>query len=155
MRPSKFFSARIVAVLGLALVLTGTPAVPAQADGDVLYGAIVMATKEDRPAEPPAELRSQVANLESVFGYNQFRILGQNRKTVTAGTENWVVPSKKFFLRVDTKAPAPNGYALGLQLRRDENVIITADVKLSRERPLYIRGPLVGEGQLIILLMVL
>lgn len=124
-------------------------------DQDVLYGALIMATNAEKPAPPPEELRTQETNLKAVFGYNQFRILGQKRETVATGTEDWLVPSRQFFLRVDTKSPVQNGYALGLQLRRDDHVLVAADVKLSRERPLYIRGPFVGEGQLLILLMVL
>ena len=127
----------------------------AEAADDVLYGALVMATKVEKPDLPPNELSTQAESLRTVFGYNQFRILGQRRKTVTTGTEDWLVPSRQFFLRVDTRGVTPNGYALGLELLRDDHVIVSADVKLSRERPLYIRGPFVGEGQLLILLMVL
>lgn len=149
-----------LAVVGVAIclwvtLLAGTGVRPVRAEGDVLYGALLMATTEVQPVPAPAELKTQEASLETVFGYNQYRILGQKRKTVTTGTEDWLVPSRKFFLRVDTKSPVPNGYTLGLQLLRDDKVIVSADVKLSRERPLYIRGPFVGEGQLIILLMVL
>ena len=93
--------------------------------------------------------------MEAIFGYNQFRVLGHKREAVTKGTEDWLVPSKQFFLRVDTKNPVPNGYALGLELKRDDHVIVSADVNLNRQRPLYIRGPFAGEGQLLILLLVL
>ena len=148
------------AASGLALclcwaLLGGGWARSAQAEGDVLYGALILATKVEHPAAPPEELRTQAANLQTVFGYNQFRLLGQKRKTVETGTEDWLVSSRKFFLRVDTKNPVENGYALGLELLRDDRPIVSADVNLNRQRPLYIRGPFVGEGQLLILLMVL
>ena len=152
---SRRFAAAKAAVSLLLVIWAGALAPAAEAEGDVLYGAILMATAEENPTPIPPELKTQAANLEEVFGYNQYRILGQKKKTVTIGTEDWVVPSRKFFLHVDTKSPVPSGYALGLQLLRDDKVIVSADVKLSRERPLYIRGPFVGEGQLIILLMVL
>lgn len=126
-----------------------------RAADDTLYGALILATNVDKPVVPPEELKSQAASLHTVFGYNHFRILGQRRKTMTTGMEDWLVPSRQFFLRVDAKGAVPNGYALGLELLRDDHVIVSADVKLSRERPLYIRGPFVGEGQLLILLMVL
>ncbi len=149
-RPSRFiwlFTLSLLVSLGIAGV---------RAEGnDVLYGALIMATNAEKPAAAPEELRSQETNLKTVFGYNQFRILGQKRTPVANGTEDWLVTSRPFFLRVDTKNPVPNGYALGLELRRDDHVLVAADVKLSRERPLYIRGPFVGEGQLLILLMVL
>lgn len=155
----KFPVKRFVAVLMAVALCMGCPAggaePAARAEGDVLYGALIMATKSDHPTPAPEELRGQAASLQTVFGYNQFRLLGQKKKSVVTGTEDWLVPSREFFLRVDTKNPLPNGYALGLNLMRDDHVLVSADVKLSRERPLYIRGPFVGEGQLLILLMVL
>ncbi len=138
--------------LALALV---AGAAPARAQGDTLYGALVMGTNAEHPIPIPEELRGQVASLHTVFGYNEFRVLGQKRKTVTKGTEDWLVPSRQFFLRVDTKNPIAGGYSLGLELLEDDRVIVEAEVKLSRERPLFIRGPFVGQGQLIIVLMVL
>ena len=114
-----------------------------------------MATKSDHPQPPPEALRGQAKNLEEVFGYNEFKVVGERRKTVVTGQEDWLVPSRQFFLRVDTKSPTQGGYSLGLQLLQQDRVVVDADAKLSRERPLFIRGPFVGQGQLLILLMVL
>ena len=159
MTAPKFRLTRLIALaaaVGVWLVLLGGWQVSsARAEGDVLYGALIMATKAEHPTPPPEELRSQAENMEAIFGYNQFRVLGRKREVVTKGPEDWLVPSKQFFLRVNTKSPVPNGYALGLELKRDDHVIVSADVNLNRQRPLYIRGPFVGEGQLLILLMVL
>lgn len=120
-----------------------------------MYGALILATNSDHPKPPPEELRSQVENLKTVFGYKEFRLLGQKRKAVPTGREDWLVQSRQFFLQVDTKNPLPDGYALGLELKRENAVLVHADAKLSRDQPLFIRGPFVGQGQLIILLMVL
>ena len=125
------------------------------AQGDVLYGALIMATNSAHPATPPAELNGQAENLKTVFGYNEFRVLGEKRKTVTTQSEDWLVPSREFFLRVDTERPVPGGYALGLKLLRENRVLVEAEWKLNRNQPLFIRGPFVGQGQLLILLMVL
>ena len=149
-------SGRLLAVWFLcfaALCVAG--AASARAQGSTLYGALIMATKAEHPTPPPEELRTQATSLQTVFGYNQFRVLGQKRESVKKGPEDWLVPSRQFFLRVDTKNPIPGGYALGLELLKEDRVIVDADVKLNRERPLFISGPFVGQGQLIILLMVL
>ncbi len=140
-------------VCGAVMWIAGI--IPAQAQEDTLYGALILATNADHPPPPPEELRTQAANLRAVFGYNEFRVLGRKRKVVTKGTEDWLVPSRQFFLRVDTKNPVAGGYALGLKLLDEDRVLVEAEVKLNRERPLFIRGPFVGQGQLIILLMVL
>ena len=126
-----------------------------QPPSDVLFGALVMATKSDHPQPPPAALQGQAKNLEEVFGYNEFKVLGEKRNNTMTGKEDWLVSSRQFFLRVDTKQKIPGGYSLGLQLLQQDRVMVEADAKLSKERPLFIRGPFVGQGQLLILLMVL
>ena len=131
------------------------PGYHAIAQGDVLYGALILATNAEHPNPPPDELRSQASNLEKVFGYNQFRLLGQKRKAVPNGTEDWLVTSPQFFLRVDTKNPIPGGYAVNLKLLKENKVLVESDTDLKRDRPLFIRGPFVGQGQMIILLLVL
>ena len=141
--------------VGCVILICLVRVASAQAQGETLYGALILATKADHPAPPPEELRSQAASLRTVFGYNEFRVLGHRREMVKKGTEDWLVPSRQFFLRVDTKNPVAGGYLLGLELLKEDRVIVQADVKLNRERPLFISGPLVGQGQLIILLMVL
>ncbi len=67
------------------------------------------------------------------------------------------MPSRQFFVRVDTRTRLPegNGYQLSLQLFQHDRPLTTVDCHLRRERPLFIRGPMVGAGQLIILLRVL
>ena len=129
-----------------------TPAV------DVLYGALILATHTDdpRPAELPVPLRPLAKQL-GVFGYNQFQVLGEKRAAVPTGTEDWLVPSRQFFLRVDTRTRLPegDGYQLDLQLFQHDRPLTTVDCRLRRDRPLFVRGPLVGAGQLIILLRML
>lgn len=125
-----------------------------RAQGDTLYGALVMASNAERPAEPPLEIQPELENLRGVFGYNQFVILGQKCQTLTQGTEDWLVSSPKFFLRVDTRNPVPGGYAVGLQLFREKRMLAQARLNLTRGSPLFIRGPMVAKGQLVILLKV-
>lgn len=142
-------------LFGTIALQAQAPAPAARPSGDVLWGALVLATNAEHPTPPPEELRSQAANLHTVFGYNQFRLLGQKRKEVPTGTEDWLVSSRQFFLRVDTKNPLPGGYAVGLQLVKENKVLVEAETKLERDRPLFIRGPFVEKGQLLIVLMVL
>lgn len=122
--------------------------------GETLYGALIMASNAEPAGPPPPELVPEWENLRGVFGYSQFVVLGQKRKPIVDGTEDWLVSSAKFFLRVDTKSPIPGGYALGLQLYRDKHVFAEAQVKLKRDNPLFIRGPMTSKGQLVILLMI-
>ena len=124
-------------------------------DSDVLYGALVMATNSEHPEATPDALKPQADNLRKIFGYNEFRLLGEKKKSVATGKEDWLVSSRQFFLSVDTKNKIAGGYALALQLMEEDRVLVEANVKLKRDHPLFIRGPFVGDGQILILLTVL
>ena len=89
------------------------------------------------------------------MGYNEFHLLGEKRKAINTGQEDLFVPCREFILSVDTRSPITGGYALLLKLRDDNRVFVEANVKLKRDHPLFIRGPFVGDGQILILLTVL
>ena len=132
----------------------GGPEAHAQ-ESDVLYGALVLATNSEHPQPTPDALKSEAADMQKIFGYNEFQLLGEKRKAVPTGKEDWLVASQQFILNVDTQKKIMGGYALTLQLKEEDRVLIGADVKLRRDHPLFIRGPFVGDGQILILLTVL
>ena len=78
----------------------------------------------------------------------------KSESSMRCPSENGVRGLRNVYLKINTKNPVMGGYALAVQLLKENRVLVDADVKLSRERPLFIRGPFVGQGQLIILLMV-
>ena len=143
----------------LSLVFSGAEAraqqAPEAAGRDVVYGALVLATKSEHPQPTPDALLPQADNLRKIFGYNELRLIGEKKKAINTGQEDWLVPSRQFILRVDARNPIANGYALGLELREEDRVIVEADVKLKHDHPLFIRGPFIGDGQILILLTVL
>ena len=121
----------------------------------VVYGALVLATKSEHPQPTPEVLKSQAESLQKVFGYNEFRLLGEKKKAINTGQEDWLVPSRQFILHVDALSAIADGYALALALKEEDRSIVEAKVKLKRDHPLFIRGPFVGDGQILILLTVL
>ena len=92
--------------------------------------------------------------LERTFGYNQFELIGQSRKTLRSGEENWLAASKHFSLHVDARGASRDGYRLNLQLFQDRQVLLETDASLSKSSPLVIKGPEIGAGQLLLVLVV-
>ena len=92
--------------------------------------------------------------LQRTFGYNQFEIIGESRKTLQAGQEEWLAASKHFSLHVDPRGAIGNGYRVHLQLFQDRQTLLETDATLSQSSPLVIRGPQIGAGQLLLLLVV-
>ena len=145
---------RSVLLLGLwlAMMLAGTEAAPAS---QTVWSALVIANNVAHPEETPAELRKLEGTLKELFGYNQYSVIGQSRKALVTGSEDWMAQSKYFALHVDSKqGNDKTGYLLDLKLFQEKNLLLETETKLTKESPLIIRGPSVGDGQLILLLVV-
>lgn len=144
---------RLTACLLMSAICVATSAEAAES----VWSGLVIANNVPEPTPIPAELNRFEGTLKQLFGYNQFEVIGQSRKTLTSGEENWLASSKYFSLHVDSKA-AKNArvpsYMLNLQLFQEEKLLLATDAKLSKSSPLVIRGPQVGNGQLVLLLVV-
>jgi hypothetical protein len=135
----------------LALILGGVA--PAQAS-QVVWSGLVIANNVAQPDEIPPELRRIEGTLKAWFGYNQFKVIGQSQKTLVTGSEDWLAASKYFSLLVDSKGETSAGYLLNLKLFQEKSVLLEAEAKLSKACPLVVKGPQVGDGQLLLVLVV-
>jgi hypothetical protein len=129
-------------------------AADAHATGDRIWSALVLATKEDTPSRIPEALQESAPAIRKIFGYNSLYLLGEKRRNLYAGSDEWLVPTKEFFFRVRCLSQGSTSYILRIELYRDENLLVTTEAKLAKGAPLFIRGPEWGRGQLIFLLEV-
>ena len=144
---------RSVLLLGLwlALILNGAEARASQ----TVWSGLVVANNVAQPTPIPAELTKMEDALKELFGYNQFTVIGQSRKALVTGSEDWMAQSKYFSLHVDSKEGNDRtGYRLDLKLFQEKSLLLETEAKLSKASPLIIKGPLVGDGQLLLLLVV-
>ncbi|HMG06377.1 MAG TPA: hypothetical protein VK581_13035 [Chthoniobacterales bacterium] len=137
--------------LALALILGGTARAQAS---QVVWSGLVIANNVAQPDEIPQELNRIEGRLKAWFGYNQFKVIGQSQKTLVTGTEDWLASSKYFSLHVDSKSETKAGYLVNLKLFQEKNLLLETEAKLSKASPLVIKGPQVGDGQLLLLLVV-
>jgi hypothetical protein len=126
------------------------------AAGEMVWSGLVMAENVERPEAPPSELIKLEPTLKELFGYNQFQLIGQSRKALKTGDENWLASSKYFRLHVDARGgnETEGGYMLNLKLFQQDQMLLEWDTKLSKRSPLVIKGPQVGGGQLLLVLLV-
>ena len=134
----------------LVLILSAAPAYAAQ----LVWSGLIIAQNEEHPKPVPSELASLEDTLKELFGYNQFEVIGQSRKTLTTGQEDWLATSKYFALRVDARGADEAGYDLNLQLYQEKDLLLETNTKLSQSSPLVIKGPQVGGGQLLLVLQI-
>jgi hypothetical protein len=137
--------------LALALALSGAPAAPAS---QMVWSGLVIANNVEKPEPTPAELKRMEGTLKDWFGYNQFKVIGQSRNALVTGSEDWLAQSKYFSLHVDSKeGNDKTGYRLNLKLFRENDLLLEWEAKLTKESPIMITGPQVGDGQLVLVLV--
>lgn len=144
---------RFILLLGIFALMLGGVA-PAQAASRTVWSGLVIANTVEQPDAIPAELAQLEGKLKQLFGYNQFKVIGQSQKALVTGTEDWLASSKYFSLQVDAKGSNDAGYLLTLKLYQEKNLLIETDAKLSKASPFVIKGPIVGDGQLLLVLVV-
>jgi hypothetical protein len=144
---------RFYLLLGLIAALIAADGASAGAS-QMVWSGLVMANNVAQPDEIPPELNRIEGTLKSWFGYNQFKVIGQSRKTLVTGAEDWLASSKYFSLHVDSKGETETGYLLKLKLFQEKSVLLETEARLSKASPLVIKGPQVGDGQLLLVLVV-
>jgi hypothetical protein len=144
---------RFLLLLGLLLALI-LGDVPSAGAAQTVWSGLVIANNVAQPDPIPPELRGMEGALKKWFGYNQYKVIGQSRKSLVTGSEDWMAQSKYFSLLVDSKSGNEAGYLLNLKLFQEKNLLLETDAKLSKASPLMIKGPQVGDGQLLLLLVV-
>ena len=144
---------RSLLLLALILALILGDAASARASQTVWSG-LVIANNVAKPDPIPPELRGMEGALKKWFGYNQYKVIGQSQKALVTGSEDWLAQSKYFSLHVDSKSGNESGYVLSLKLFQEKSLLLETETKLSKDKPLMIKGPQVGDGQLLLLLVV-
>ena len=128
---------------------------PADLHGaETVWSGLVIAENVAQPQPIPPELIRIERPLKQLFGYNQFQVIGQSSKILKTGQEDWLATSKFFGLHVDARGETEAGYVLNLKLYKEKELLLETDTKLSRRSPLVIKGPQVGSGQLLLVLVV-
>ena len=121
---------------------------------ETVWSGLVMAENVAQPQPIPAGTDRIERPLKRSFGYNQFQVIGQSRKELQTGQEDWLATSKFFGLHVDAHGESRAGYVLNLKLYKEKELLLETDAKLSKRSPLVIKGPQVGGGQLLLVLVV-
>ena len=142
---------RLSALIPIVVLLSATPGLKG---AESVWSGLVIAENIAEPKPIPSELTRIEVSLKKFFGYNQFQVIGQSQKTLKTGQEDWLATSKFFSLHVDARGENELGYVLNLKLYKEKELLLETDTKLSKRSPLVIKGPQVGSGQLLLVLIV-
>lgn len=120
----------------------------------MVWSGLVIAENVPQPTAIPPELTKLEQTLKDLFGYNQFEVIGQSSKALKTGQEDWLANSKYFGLHVDARGENESGYTMNIKLYKENDILLETDANLSKSSPLVIKGPQVGSGQLLLVLVV-
>src|SRR2546430_17247654 len=116
-----------VAILSIAFSIGGA-SLPEQ----TVWSGLLIATNSP-PTEPtPAEVTQIEGTLRKLFGYSQFQLIGEARKTLKTGEEDWLATSKYFALHVDSPGEKAHAYVLNLKLFPEQKLFLETKAKLSK-----------------------
>ena len=87
-------------VVAAAVLVLACGASGARAGGDRIWSALILATKENTPSAIPGALEKFAPTIKKIFGYNSLYLLGEKKRDLFTGSEQWLVPSKEFFFKV-------------------------------------------------------
>ncbi len=138
----------------IAIMALIVSAAPKAFGAETVWSGLVIAENVAQPQPIPPELTQIERSLKRLFGYNQFQVIGQSSKALKTGQEDWLATSKFFGLHVDAGGESEAGYVLNLKLYKEKELLLETDAKLSKRSPLVIKGPQVGGGQLLLVLVV-
>lgn len=139
--------------------LAATGAAPAATDDGTVWAGLILgssAASELGQAPTTEESKSVVTRIGKLpdFRFPHYRVLGEHVQPLLKEYESWLVPSRGFFFKLDSRGPDPKGGTrVAVQLWREKEVLLKTDVVLKGDRPIIIKGPeLAGHGRLILAL---
>jgi hypothetical protein len=143
---------RALLLIAIATIALGSIG-PTEA-AEKVWSGLLIANNSAPPEPTPPELTKLEGTLRQLFGYSRFQLIGQARKTLEKGDEDWTASSKYFALQIDSRGEKGGAYLLNLKLFQEQKLLLETDASLSKASPLVIRGPQVGDGQLVLVLVV-
>ena len=101
----------------------------------------------------PTEITQRLQREQST-NFKTYALLGSDIKELFRSYENWaepVKPSDEIMVRFEAQsAPGADNATLDLELWLGRKKIVKTDVKLTANKPLWVRGPTWRQGHLII-----
>lgn len=116
-----------------------------------VWGCLAHANLKSVPSDP--RLITFTNQLQKVFGYPHYDIVGATWGTEPANKENMVIPTKEYYAKlVPLGTDDKQIQKYSLDLYQKEKVLLKSTISMPTNAPLFIAGPVFGSGQLVFIL---
>jgi hypothetical protein len=135
-------------------ILFGFLTLPAQA-AETFWACLIYASDAGQGNSLPQRLSGYDARMSSAFGYSRFCLMAQRQTPLQAQKEAGLVFSDDLKIVLTSLTGVSDGkYLIKLLFVEGEQPVIETQARVSRDSPLFIRGPNWRDGQIIIVVMV-
>lgn len=129
-----------------------------------IWAALLVASSQPEPKPLPDFLAPYEKRMKRRFGFNQFVIAEETAEPLAGDGSRWFAPSEDLAIevRILEKKPLAEGEKAGggwfparinFKIYQEDRQIVDADAQMTPGKPLFIRGPGKGDGQLIFVLV--
>lgn len=148
----------------LAMVLLGSGSLGAAEtrrvgeEGKLWAAVLVGALAKDEPKPTNEELQEFQNQLHSIFGYDSFRIAGEFTEPLSK--ETFEVKTKNFSMQLnhlrskEVRKGEPLVHDFSVKLFQKGKQIVQAKVEATTGTPFYVRGPVWGNKEIILMILV-
>jgi hypothetical protein len=143
-----------VAVFCFLLFFLGLSSIRARA-AENFWGCLIYASNAVAPNELPDRLNGYDVRMRGAFGYSRFCTIAQRQTTLQAQKEAGLVFSDDLKIMLTSLTGGSDGkYLIKLLFVEGKEPVMETQARVSRDSPLFIRGPNWRDGQIIIVVMV-
>jgi hypothetical protein len=145
---------RVGLLVLLFFAFFGLPLLPAVA-AENFWGCLIYASDTAECNSLPERLRGYEARMSSAFGYSRFCLIAQRQTTFQTQGETGLAFSADLKIVLTSLTGGSDGkYLIRLLFLQSEDPVMETQARVSRNSPLFIRGPNWRDGQIIIVVMV-
>jgi hypothetical protein len=143
-----------LAVLFFLLIFLGFSSVRAPA-AENFWGCLIYASNAGARNDLPDRLNGYDGRMSCAFGYSRFNMIAQRQIALRAQKEAGLVFSNDLKIMLTSLKGGSDGkYLIKLLFVEDNEPVMETQARVSRDSPLFIRGPNWRDGQIIIVVMV-
>jgi hypothetical protein len=143
-----------VAILPILLIFLGLSIVPIPA-AESFWGCLIYASNAGARNELPDRLNGYDMRMSGAFGYSRFSTIAQRQTALQAQKEAGLVFSDDLKIMLTGLTGSSDGkYLIKLLFVEGKEPVMETQARVSRDSPLFIRGPSWRDGQIIIVVMV-
>ncbi len=103
-----------------------------------------------------SEICPYATDILNIFHYNTFHLVGRSSQVIEDQPKGVLKPGSAFYVRYEVLKRLPAHYQVHIDLLENpgtmEKLLASAELRIAKEAPIYIKGPLWRSGSLILVL---